>query len=227
MNPGSPSTWSVRTVHASASDLHGAAGAVDGELAERRVLTLCVPERAAVVLGSAQPDGDVDASAVASLGLDLVRRRSGGGAVFVDPADSVWIEAWIPRSDPLWVEDVSASMLWLGRAWAEVLADVTSPEVITAPHDPGTWGRTVCFLGTAPGEVRGRAGKIVGISQRRDRRGARLQCVVYRRWDPTKWSVLADPGARSALEAMEIECVDLEPTEVLARLADVLTRPGR
>ena len=44
----------------------------------------------AVVLGSTQPEATVDAGAAAAAGLDVVRRRSGGGAVLaLTPAERV------------------------------------------------------------------------------------------------------------------------------------------
>lgn len=232
---GSPSLsrewreWSVRTRRGTAAELHrvdtGArpdAVSTHGD-AKGRILTLCRPSRAAVVLGSAQPATDIDEAAAHALGLEVARRRSGGGAVFVDPDDSIWIEAWIPRADPLWVDDVSSSMLWLGRTFVDVLAGDPRfdrpAEVVTGPYDAGSWGRTICFMSEAPGEVRGQQGKIVGISQRRDRDGARFQAIVYRRWDPARWQVFRDPGAARALDGLAVECVDAEPERLAERLA--------
>ena len=216
-------SWLVHTRHASATELHRIDALPEGEVPQARMLTLCRPSAPAVVLGSTQTAADLDMAAVQERGLEVAHRRSGGGAVFVDPEDSVWIDAWIPRNDALWVDDVSASMLWLGRAWVAALGDAVAAEMITDPYDAGAWGRTVCFLSSAPGEVRGPQGKLVGISQRRDRHGARLQCVLYRRWDRSRWAVFSEPGAARALDAMAVDCVDLEPDVVLARLLDALS----
>ena len=51
-------------------------------------------------------------------------------------------------------------------------------------------GRAVCFASAAPGEVFVGDNKLVGISQRRNREGARFQCVLYRQWNPLIWSSL-------------------------------------
>jgi hypothetical protein len=48
----------------------------------------------------------------------------------------------------------------------------------------------VCFASAAPGEVFVGDNKLVGISQRRNREGARFQCVLYRQWNPLIWSSL-------------------------------------
>ena len=78
-------------------------------------------ERPALVLGSAQPTTDVDAAAVARAGVEVVRRRSGGGAVLLTPGDAVWVDLLIPASDPLWQDDVGLATHWVGRLWAGVL----------------------------------------------------------------------------------------------------------
>ena len=41
--------------------------------------------------------------------MDVVRRRSGGGAVLVGAGEQVWVEVWIPRDDALWDDDVIRS----------------------------------------------------------------------------------------------------------------------
>lgn len=210
--------WSLRHVTGTAAELH----AMD-DFSAREIRT-CIPSGPAVVLGSAQVDADVDRSVAGSLGLEVVRRRSGGGAVFVDPVDSVWVEAWIPRGDPLWTDDVSTSMLWFGGAMRQVLAGRIDCAVATTPFDAGRHGRSICFLSTAPGEVVSPGGKVVGISQRRDRRGARLQALLYRRWDPARWAVFDDPDTADALAAMVVATVDIEPTDLLAGLGRYLTR---
>jgi hypothetical protein len=48
---------------------------------------------------------------------------------------------------------------------------------------PTPWSELVCFAGTAPGEVLLDGVKLVGLSQRRTRRGARFQCAINRRFD--------------------------------------------
>jgi lipoate-protein ligase A len=42
----------------------------------------------------------------------------------------------------------------------------------------------VCFAGLAPREVSWQGRKVVGISQRRTRVGARFQCALLHGWDP-------------------------------------------
>lgn len=151
-----------------------------------RRIDVLVPTARAVVLGSTQDPGAVDQHAAHRLGLAVVRRRSGGGAVLVGPDDPLWVDIDLPVDDPLWSEDVGRSFLWLGEAWVEGLASVGVPaEVHDGPFAPGPWGRAVCFAGRGAGEVFVDGAKVVGLAQRRTRAGARFQCAVLRRWDPT------------------------------------------
>jgi lipoate-protein ligase A len=145
-----------------------------------RRIDVLVPTVPAVVLGSTQP-----VPATGSTGLDVVRRRSGGGAVLVSPEDPVWIDLDLPVGDPLWSDDVGRSFLWLGRTWVAAFAILgVEGEAHAGAFEPGRWGRTVCFAGRGPGEVFVGGAKVVGLAQRRTRAGARFQCAVLRHWEP-------------------------------------------
>lgn len=160
------------------------------------------PDRPALVLGSTQPRADVDAEVAARRGVEVVRRRSGGGAVLLQPGSSVWVDVVIGRDDPRWEEDVGRSALWLGRAWATALGEGAEVHTGAGPDRGG--GRVVCFAGLGAGEVTLGGRKVVGISQRRDRRGARLQCVVHRRWDPDLSVELLAPGLGAGAGEMAV-----------------------
>ncbi len=146
---------------------------------------LLLPDRPAIVLGSAQVEATADAEAARRRGLEVVRRRSGGGAVFVGTGRCLWLDVVVPREDPRWSEDVRASTYWLGEAWVEALRRVgITADLYRGGLETTRWGRLVCFGALGPGEVVLDGRKTVGISQRRTRHGARFQCVVYDRWDP-------------------------------------------
>ena len=128
-------------------------------------------EAPAVVLGSAQRQ------LVEGPG---VVRSSGGGAVYVDPRCSLWVDVVIGRGDPLWHDDVGRSPRWLGRCWQQALGALgIAGEVHEGPADRHDLARAACFAGVGPGEVVADGRKLVGIAQRRTRDGARFQCVVY------------------------------------------------
>jgi lipoate-protein ligase A len=143
-------------------------------------------ERPALVLGSAQREDFVDTDAAAAAGVDIVRRHSGGGAVLLLPGACIWIDVLLPRSDPRWDDDVTRSGQWLGQLWADALTSVRVPASVHRSRLQSTpLGRQICFGSIGPGEVLdGAARKLVGVSQRRTRVGARFQCLVLRRWEP-------------------------------------------
>ena len=174
-------TWVVERVRGRAAELHRR------ELVEpvRRTVSVLHVERPALVLGSTQPEESADRAALAGAGVDLVRRRSGGGAVLVVPDASLWVDVVVPRADALWDDDVARASLWLGGAWCAALADLgVAAAVHTGALVATRWSPLVCFAGLAPGEVGAGGRKIVGVAQRRARAGARFQCALHRRWDP-------------------------------------------
>jgi lipoate-protein ligase A len=151
----------------------------------RRALWRFAVEQPVLVIGSAQATGTVDHEAAAWRGVEVVRRRSGGGAVLLVPGEALWIDIVVPRDDTLWHDDVGVAAHWLGDAWAAALGDLG---VAATVHRGGLertpWSSLVCFAGLGPGEVVDGAGrKLVGISQRRTRAGARFQCAALAHWD--------------------------------------------
>jgi lipoate---protein ligase len=186
--------WTVERSSGGAATHHGRDVA---EGAGRSVWAFAV-ERPTLVLGSTQPEADVDDVAAADLGVEVVRRRSGGGAVLLDPGQVVWLDVIVPRGDPLWDDDVVTAAQWLGHAWAHALDDLGVPggEVHRGGLVPTLLGPVVCFAGTGPGEVVVAGRKVVGISQRRTRAGARFQCSVPIVWDGARHAALLGPGIR-------------------------------
>lgn len=192
--------WSVSRERGSPATFHHRIVAVP---AHRSVAILEV-DRPALVLGSTQPESVVDRRALADAGVDLVRRRSGGGAVLLRPGEVRWLDVVVPREDPLWDDDVGRASHWLGRAWAAALGGAgLVAEVHEGPLVTTRWSRLVCFAGLGPGEVVVDGAKVVGIAQRRTREAARFQCALLVRWDPVATtSLLAlDAGARAAAAA--------------------------
>jgi lipoate-protein ligase A len=144
-------------------------------------------DRPALVLGSAQRPEVADSEAVRAAGTEVVRRNSGGGAVLLRPGRFSWIDVVLPRHDPRWSDDVGTSAHWLGDAWAATLSDLgVDAAVHRGALQKTVWGRLVCFGAVGPGEVIVGGRKVVGISQRRTRIGARFQCLVLDRWDPSE-----------------------------------------
>lgn len=195
--PGSPdgptSSWEVHRCQGTAAELHGL-GLVETPGVVRSLWRMEVTGPA-VVLGSVQA-GDADRVRADARGLgpaphggspggcvgvpEVAVRRSGGGAVRLEPNNGLWLDVVIPRADPLWVNDVSHSARWLGQVWMQALKTLgVDGRVHDGPADRHRHARAACFAGVGPGEVVSGGRKLVGIAQRRTRQGARLQCVVY------------------------------------------------
>lgn len=112
--------WPVLERRATPAELHASPPDPLG----RRLACVCFPLRPSVVIGSAQPASDFDAERLSGAGLDLVRRRSGGGAVLVAPGRQVWLDVFVPNGDVLAQADVGRSFHWLGQSFAEAIASV-------------------------------------------------------------------------------------------------------
>ncbi len=144
------------------------------------------PTTPAIALGSSQPEAEVDAVQASRLGLAVVRRRSGGGAVLIVPGNQLWVEFLIPRGDSLWDDDVVRAADWAGAVWAEALESlgVAGLSVHHGRMVETRWSGAVCFAGLGPSEVVTNGRKAIGLSQRRNRGWTRIQTMVHRVWQP-------------------------------------------
>jgi lipoate-protein ligase A len=176
----------------------------------------------ALVLGSTQDDSVVDLESCRRSNVEVVRRRSGGGAVLLLPGEVTWIDVIVPARSPGWSDDVHAPMVWLGRHLAAAIASATGLDGLDVHDGPlrsTPWSRLVCFDGLGAGEVLLGGRKLVGISQRRTRTAARLQCCWYSEYDPQRLIVLLHP------EAGRPAAVDLAQVATLpAGSADAIVR---
>ena len=182
----------------------------------------------ALVLGSTQPAADVDAVRAAAAGFEVARRRSGGGAVLLRPDDHVWVDLVVPAGDPLADPDVERATWWVGDAWIRALGlDGGGPGGAAVVHRSGvsdrSAGRVACFAALGPGELSIDGRKVLGVSQRRTRDGARFQCVAYRTWEPARLlDLLAVTGAVQTALVDRAGAVVAPGWDVVERLLPVL-----
>lgn len=206
-------TWQIERFRGSAADFHAR---VIPEVPTRQVWVFEVA-RPAIALGSAQPVAHLDEVACARQGVEIVRRRSGGGAVLLMPDEIVWIDVILPVGDRLWHDDISRAGWWLAEVWAaasEQLTNLSSIEVHRSGMVTTEWSSHVCFAGLGPGEVTAGGEKLIGVSQRRTRAAARFQTAVHRRWDAVgTCGLLSDPRPEPAA---------LAPVAVIDRPIDVI-----
>ena len=186
-----------------------------------RSATFHTVDRPTLVLGSSQRPGEVDRRVADALGIEVVTRRSGGGAVLLVPGEHVWLDLVVPAGDPLWHDDVGAAMVWVGELWRAALADLgVAGTVHRGPMESSTWSRQVCFSGLGTGEVIAPAGgKLVGVAQRRTRTTARFQTMCHLRWRPELVAALVTPPRPTAPElANAAAAVTADPSALIEAL---------
>jgi lipoate-protein ligase A len=173
----------VVTRTASVAELHALDPFVDrdGPAPDALEVWHCDPTDAAVVLGSRQEPELLDPVACRSAGLEIVRRRSGGGVVLLRPDAVVWLDLVVPHGAA--PDDIRGSMLWAGERWCAALEPLVDGRLTV--HRGGmvdtAWSDLACFAGLGPGEVLLAGRKLVGLSQRRTRNGVRIQGSIHRR----------------------------------------------
>jgi lipoate-protein ligase A len=193
----------------------------------QRIATFFSADAPTLVLGSSQADESVNTEAAARQGIDVARRRSGGGGVLLWPGEFVWLDLEIPEGDELWSDDVGRSMWWVGELWRSALA----------PYEPAAtvhrgrlmrsrWSADVCFAGTGPGELMVGTAKLVGISQRRTRDAARFQTMVHLRWRPDVVASLVAESPSIAELAPLVKTCSESAESITAHLIDALQYVG-
>lgn len=211
------SSWNQHHWNGTAGDFH--ALNPPGE----RALWWCDVNRAALIVGSSQSVDLVNHACAAQREIDVVRRRSGGGLVYVHPTESVWIDITIPRDDSLWTDDVTASMLWLGDVFVRAVSPWVNATCFRDSFDAGGYGRDVCFASHSPGEVFVGDHKLVGISQRRTRDGARFQCVLYRSWNSDDWlHCISNSHTADGVRQLHIATLDVAARDFVSAVAHAL-----
>jgi lipoate-protein ligase A len=215
--------WHVEHVTGDAASFHARLPEVS-PAASRLAWVFDVAEPA-LALGSAQRAEAVDGRVAGALGVAVVQRRSGGGAVLMIPGEVVWVDFVLGAGDPLWDDDVARAMHWVGRAWSAALGSLgVVSSVHTGPLVRTPWSSAVCFAGVGSGEVTDHAGrKLVGVAQRRTRGWARFQTMCHLRWRPELVAALAAaPRPAPADLAPLVATVDATPADLTTALLAAL-----
>jgi lipoate-protein ligase A len=219
----------VHRWHGSAADFH----ARTVEVGAGPQVWVFEVARPALVLGSSQPIDSIDRHATAAAGIELVRRRSGGGSVLLDPGDVVWFDVIVPASvlRELGVgDDVAGAMRWAGEQVSSALGRLgVTTQVHRGAMVTTRWSPVICFDGLGPGELGRNGAKLVGMSARRTRDHSRFQCAVPQRWRPERLiGLLArprpEPTELRAVAVTDAAVGEALPAVVASVLADVLAR---
>ena len=166
----------VREFHGTVAELHALPMPTDGDSAELWVMR---PTGIAVAMGSSQRPELFDQQRLRADQVDLAPRRSGGGAVLIDPQSVVWIDVLAPRSSSLWSAELGENFLIVGRIWQRALAGLGIEAEVCTESPVRTEAATLaCWAGSGWGELLIGNVKIVGLSQRRTRWGSRVQAMA-------------------------------------------------
>lgn len=160
-----------------------------------------------VVLGRSQQR--LLATVDEGMGVDVLQRESGGGAVLTGPW-MLGLSAALPPEHPLVSVGLVGSYRWLGELIAQSLqacgvpAIPVSPQMLRACAGTGeiTGPPWACFGGLSPWEVVSQGRKIVGLAQVRRSQGVLLVGGVL--LDQPPWALLCQALARPAHDAQQL-----------------------
>jgi hypothetical protein len=197
----------------------------------------CLPEATGLVvhvsdtfhvLGSTQRH-----SLIAQGASNLRVRRGGGGVVRIEP-DDVWLDMWIPRDDPRFLEDVTDMAVQVGNWWKEALDYYLDEPTHVATSMQIVSGEfaAACFAGMGPGEVFAGSRKLVGVTQWRVREGAFVATLLPRRHQGDLALDLGAPeglsehlaGAGGAGEIFDAAVLDFIAREVIDQAGGMTRR---
>ncbi|WP_298387699.1 hypothetical protein [Ferrimicrobium sp.] len=167
------SHWRQEAVSLSTAMLHESWPVLaDGE----RLCRIAEPTDRALVLGSSTAAEGFDLEFARHQGLTIVRRRSGGGAVLVEPGAQIWLMLYLRLDDSLITRDIGTSFLWLGATVQAVLEDHgIRGQLVTSRQHRSELGALVCFADLGFGEITVDGAKVLGLAQRRSRGQACFQ----------------------------------------------------
>jgi lipoate-protein ligase A len=126
-----------------------------------------------VSLGYGQPvDRHVDVAACRALGVGLVRRPTGGSAIYHDGPERELTYSVVATADDLGIgSDLLETYQWIGRALLRGLRALGAPAELVPERPPAGPTPAFCFARTGVYEIEVAGRKLVGSAQRRQGEG--------------------------------------------------------
>ena len=210
-------SWTIKRAEGSVADRHLTLPTFD-----RRQLIIHEIDKPTMVFGTGQRKMSLEVD----IECDYVYRKSGGGAVFLEPDQVLWVDFVIPREDPLWCNDIRHSSVWLGEVWVRAMKDIgLQGQVHNEEIRKNALSELVCFAGLATGEVTVSGKKTIGISQRRTREGAWFQCAALFSWPAKRITHLLqmEPAKKTVNDLLELAApLEADPDELLNSLIKII-----
>lgn len=121
-----------------------------------------------VSLGYGQPlDRHVDADACRALGVGLVRRLTGGSAIYHDGPERELTYSVVASAADVGTPDLLETYRWIGRALLRGLTHLGAPAQMIPATDGAGPTPAFCFARTGRYEIEATGRKLVGSAQRR------------------------------------------------------------
>ena len=186
--------------------------------------------RDAIILGKSQKPSDGMQRRAGAMGLDLVVRNSGGGAVYAS-TNLVSLSVVAPADSPLSRSSIPQSFCVIGQVWQSVLKELgVETKMVTqstrhqlsesAPHQSLAWA---CFASLSYGELTDLAGrKLLGLAQVRKTTGVAVVMGLY--LHPPDWAALAHICQEESKPHAASRLADL--TVSLNELSDLTVTPA-
>ncbi len=170
----------------------------------------------ALSIGYAQPIASVDRSRAAQLGVDIVRRPTGGQAILHH--DELTYAVALPRGHPLADDGVLESYGVISRGLTAGLV------VLGIAPRAGPWGpssepksTSVCFASPSRHEIAVDGHKVIGSAQTRLHRGILQHGSIVLAHDPEIYSLMGVPGPPSAPSGLRALLPTLPPMGALVQ----------
>ncbi len=179
----------------------------------------------AVSLGYGQPlTAEVDVAAGRALGVGLVRRPTGGSAIYHDGPERELTYSVTATADDLGTSaDLLETYRWIGRALTAGLRTLGAPAAMVPVAESGGPIPAFCFARTGSYEIEIGGGKVVGSAQRRQGRCFLQHGSVLLGVDEPRLRALfpTTPDPRASLATLE-EALGRRPSfdEVALALAE-------
>ncbi len=191
-------------------------------------LRLYAFEPAALSLGYGQSDDQVDREACRRLGVDVVRRPTGGRAVLHER--DLTYAVVLPVDDPRIPPTVSGTYQVVAEALRDALVALGARDVTLAPRRAAGGADPACFAAAARTELLLGGRKVAGSAQRRGRRAVLQHGSILLDPDPVRLAAClrgADParlaGAMTGLTA-DPAIGSVAPERVAAAVEAALAR---
>lgn len=183
------------------------------------VLRLYSWTRPCLSLGYGQREDWIDRPLCARLGVEVVRRPTGGRALLHQP-DEITYAVVLPDPGGLPVQE---SFAGIASLLAEALARLGVPvETAAGGHAPSSGAHPSCLAVAAPGEVTARGRKLVGSAQVR-RHGRLLQHGALPRRTDEELLARLIPGARAQADLASLGWESLETSDLARAFFQVLS----